>query len=64
MKIDLALNNLQWLICHKTQPNPTKPTPNNLSYEVHLFYIYQVIASVKAYPDDISQWMLISVSPQ
>ena len=19
---DLALNNLQWLICHKTQPNP------------------------------------------
>ena len=23
--VDLALNNLQWLICHKTQPNPTKP---------------------------------------
>ena len=22
-KQDLALNNLQWLICHKTQPNPT-----------------------------------------
>ena len=21
--MDLALNNLQWLICHKTQPNPT-----------------------------------------
>ena len=21
-KEDLALNNLQWLICHKTQPNP------------------------------------------
>ena len=21
---DLALNNLQWLICHKTQPNQTK----------------------------------------
>ena len=20
----LALNNLQWLICHKTKPNPTK----------------------------------------
>ena len=20
-KYDLALNNLQWLICHKTQPN-------------------------------------------
>ena len=21
---DLALNNLQWLICHKTKPNQTK----------------------------------------
>ena len=21
MKMDLALNNLQWLICHKTKPN-------------------------------------------
>ena len=24
-KEDLALNNLPWLICYKTQPNPTKP---------------------------------------
>ena len=24
MKIDLALNNLQWMICHKTKPNKTK----------------------------------------
>ena len=23
-KQDLALNNLQWLICHKTKPNCTK----------------------------------------
>ena len=23
-KEDLALNNLQWLICHKTKPNPIK----------------------------------------
>ena len=23
-KEDLVLNNLQWLICHKTQPNQTK----------------------------------------
>ena len=22
-KEDLALNNIQWLICHKTQPNQT-----------------------------------------
>ena len=24
-KPDLALNNLQWLICHKTKLNQTKP---------------------------------------
>ena len=24
-KEDLALHNLQWLICHKTTPNQTKP---------------------------------------
>ena len=24
-KKDLALDNLQWLICHKTKPNQTKP---------------------------------------
>ena len=23
-KIDLALNNLQWLICHQTKPNQSK----------------------------------------
>ena len=23
--MDLALNNLQWFICHKTKPNQTKP---------------------------------------
>ena len=23
--MDLALNNLYWLICHKTKPNQTKP---------------------------------------
>ena len=23
-KLDLALNNLQWLVCHKAKPNPTR----------------------------------------
>ena len=27
-KEDLALNNLQWLICHKTKPNQIKPNQN------------------------------------
>ncbi len=30
-KEDLALNNLQWLICHKTQPNQT----------IYLTYMYK-----------------------
>ena len=29
-KKDLALNNLQWLICHKTKPNP-----------IYLIYMYK-----------------------
>ena len=29
--MDLALNNQQWLICHKTKPNQTKPNQPNLS---------------------------------
>ena len=34
-KEDLALNNQQWLICHKIKPNQTKPyniLPPNLEY--------------------------------
>ena len=46
-KQDLALNNLQWLICHKTQPNQTKPN--------HLFNIY-------IYKEDLTlnnlQWLI------
>ena len=30
-KQDLALNNLQWLICHKTKPNQTEHT-----YKMHM----------------------------
>ena len=38
--LDLALNNLQWLICHKTKPNQTKP---NLSFSyVKLCFEYNV----------------------
>ena len=32
-KQDLALNNLQWLICYKTQPNQTK--------FIYLIYMYK-----------------------
>ena len=32
MKMNFALNNLQWLICHKTQPKYIQP--NKVSYEL------------------------------
>ena len=31
IKMDLSLNNLQWLICHKTQPNQI----------IYLIYMYE-----------------------
>ena len=31
-KEDLALSNLQWLMCHKTQPNPGGNTPQDTNY--------------------------------
>ena len=30
--MDLALDNLQWLICHKTRSNQTKPFNNKLIF--------------------------------
>ena len=32
--MDLALNNIQWLICHKTKPNQTK---QNHIYLIHMY---------------------------
>ena len=34
-KEDLALNNQQWLNCHKIKPNQTKPNP------LYLIYMYK-----------------------
>ena len=31
-KKDLALNNLQWLICHKTKPNQTRPDQTKVTF--------------------------------
>ena len=31
-KLDLALNNLEWLICHKTKPNQTKIVLGSLHF--------------------------------
>ena len=43
-KDDLALNNLQWLICYKTQPNPTKPVRVQPMDKIDLFknYLYLI----------------------
>ena len=38
--MDLALDSLQWLICHKTEPTPNQPTNQPVSingvYHVHI----------------------------
>ena len=33
-KQELVLNNQQWLICHKTQPNQTKPNQTLLAIQL------------------------------
>ena len=38
-KEDLALNNLPWLICHKTQPNQTKLLYGRL----YCFFLFETI---------------------
>ena len=43
-KEDLALNNLQWLICHKTQPNQIL---------IYLIYMYKVDLAL-----DNLQWLI------
>ena len=41
IKMDLALNNIQWLICHQTKPNQTKMLPTNYSLRNHMYLIYK-----------------------
>ena len=38
-KEDLAQYNQQWLICHKTQPNPTKPDHIDLKIKICIFLV-------------------------
>ena len=41
---DMALNNLQWLICHKTEPNQT--TAEIMRKENRNFGFFQMIKSI------------------
>ena len=43
-KEDLTLNNLQWLICHKTQPNQT-----NVFYGISTLIGYLILNTVSTY---------------
>ena len=53
-KEDLALNNLQWLICHKTQPNQTKKiaistqSDKPLRFVDHFTYLGKNISSTES----------------
>ena len=42
-KEDLALNNVKWLICHKTRPNQTKP---NMFSTCSLMYWVILVKSI------------------
>ena len=35
-KMDLVLNNLQWVICHKIKPNPSK---NVITLQTETFFL-------------------------
>ena len=39
-KRDLALNDLQWLMCLKTRPNQTKPKRYQQTISLQIIYIY------------------------
>ena len=39
-KEDLALNNLQWLICHKTKPNPIDVIVSEFEIQSHYHVQY------------------------
>ena len=39
-KEELALNNLQWSMCHKTQPNQTEP---NLLFWLKLYKEFHIL---------------------
>ena len=41
-KQDLALNNLQWLICHKTHPNPTQNQSGPRCLLIILVYCFTI----------------------
>ena len=47
-KKDLALNNQQWLIYHKTKPNQTKPSDGLVLYPGHSAEIQSVYSTAPA----------------
>ena len=56
-KWDLALNNLHWLICHKSQPNETKPDSGEKKEEWYYNgLIPQVLVIVSCTQKSIAPW--------
>ena len=56
-KEDLALNNLKWLIGHKTQSNPTNP--NHLSEKKSLYHCMFYITLTDWFYGHISSYEII-----
>ena len=54
--MDLALNNLQWLICHKTKPNQTKPNQTKLSSFFSMRFVNVYAKHPYSSIDTIAAW--------
>ena len=63
-KEDLALNNLQWLICHKTQPNQTKcnVTKKSSSSTIIVMHTLQIMEAVEIHDHQHPKGILIYLS--
>ena len=54
-KMDLALNNLQWLMCHKTKPNETKS--NKVVVNVRALPTSLIVETISLYT---YKWLMIN----
>ena len=58
--MDLALNNQQWLICHKTKPNQTHTHTHTLSHILYCIILYYILVWKKGSNEDPSVKIEIS----
>ena len=62
-KEDLALINLQWLICHKIQPNQILFFYSHIYLTCFLIYFHSLIFSKISFISQVHSWTFTSVVP-